>query len=84
MEETTLEYIEVKDQNQNFKIITAITRVVHYASGWRWCWYQNRRYQVFGGGLSRSNAFIDVSNPILTRAESLAQTKRFFPWAFKD
>lgn len=42
--------------------VDVVVRKAQHASGWKWVWYNRRRYQLFGG--IRTAFFVDLSNPI--------------------
>lgn len=75
----TKEVVDVRE-TVGEKIITTIERTIHIQKGWRWVWFEGRRYQVHGG--FRTEQCIYVDRPIPTRDEFSQQTKQYFPYAF--
>jgi len=54
--------IQVKDGQNNYATVDLIERTPVECVGWAWVWYQNKRYQLFGG--VRVPYFINVKHPL--------------------
>jgi hypothetical protein len=63
--------IEVKNQNESFRVVATIARTPRQHAGWQSVRYQGKRYQLFGG--VRVNEFIDVANPLRTAARKVSE-----------
>ena len=62
----TIVDIQLKDGNENFKIIGTIARAIVSHRGWYSATYKGKRFQVHGG--IRNPLFINVQHPLKGRA----------------
>lgn len=62
--------IELKDGNNNFKIVGTIIRIPNKHSGWESVTYNKQKFQLLGG--IRNNHFIDIAHPALKRKRAVA------------
>ena len=56
---------EVKDGNDNFKVIGRAVRAPQFHTGWQSVTYKGQRYQLHGG--IRNPLFINVKHPVKGR-----------------
>lgn len=55
-------------ENAHGPVTEVTSRATRQMAGWEWVSYRDRRYQLFGG--IRGPYFIDLSNPIRSRAKA--------------